>query len=341
MERIVDFVLAVEPFKLLPLEKAPRAEKNTALLLYRERLGVDAGIVIFPEQMVLSSSIRMGKYDRKIVVDISKKQFQMDGKIKTQEQYCDFLIHVELEYSVSDVKYVAKNDLADISGRIQESVKQFMNLQQEQYSMDDEIALARKLDELSMTLTKEYVFLYINARTNIRLDEAGQKVQESNIKTITGSIITENELELEKLNLQKEEEIERTNYQEKRKTLEEKNKLDEAKLDKIQGLQNRYGEDALLVNGFLDGEFDNSELNERIRQQQQENRANRMAELKELSKMNILTEPFVDDYVRQMFLTTPVESVAVEEKAKEMLEQKDEVVIEDGDEIGNYVDNGE
>lgn len=341
MDTVVDFVLSEGPFKFTPFEKTPRAERDTALLLYRERMGMDSGMVILPEQSVLSSSIRMGKYDRKIVIDISKRHMGMDMKIKTQDGYCDFLVHIDIEYGIRDVKYAAGNNLSHIQNAIQDDIRKYMNEYQEIFSIDDEIGLEREADELTNALAKKFAFLYINVRTKIALDEIGQRVHESNAKSIADSIIQENEMEAQKLNMQKEGELERVGYQEKRKTFEEKNKLDIAKLEKLQDLKNLYGEDALLVNAFLNDEMNSIGLNEQIRKQRQEDEDRRNARFQQLFDMDIMSDELINGYASQSILGKPVETISIKEREKEAIAQKDEVEIEDGEEIGNYIDDSE
>lgn len=337
MDTVVDFIISEEPFKLMPLEKAPRAAQNTALLLYRERMGMEQGMVILPEQSVLSSSIRMGKYDRKIVVDISRHQMEMDMKIRTQERYCDFLVHIDIEYGISDVKYAASNNLSHIQDTIQEAVRKFMNTYQESFSIYNEIRLERETDTLTKTLVEKFMFLYINARTKIQLDEAGQRVRDSDIKTRTDGIIQQNEAKIQKLNTQRAGELERIEYQEKKKILEEKNKLDEAKLEKLQGLMKRYGDDALLVNAYLDEEMSSLDFNEQMRKQKQEQEDRIYAKFRQFYDMDIMSDEFINSYAGQVLFGKPKGTIEVGETKKEKLEQKDEVEIEDGEEIGNYM----
>ena len=77
----------------------------------------------------------------------------------------------------------------------------------------------RETDTLTKTLVEKFMFLYINARTKIQLDEAGQRVRDSAIKTRTDGIIQQNEAKIQKLNTQRAGELERIEYQEKKKIL--------------------------------------------------------------------------------------------------------------------------
>lgn len=341
MDTVGGFILSEEPFKFKPFEKTPTAERDTAILLYRECMGMNTGMVILPEQAVLSSIIRMGKYDRKIVVDISKRQMDLDMKIRTKDGYCDFLIHIDIEYGIRDVKYAVSNNLSHIKNTIQDDIRKYMNAYQGMFRIEEGIELERKADELTNALIKKFVYLNIDTRTKIALDQIGQKVYESNAQAIAHSIMQGNELEIQRLNMQRKGELERIGYVEKRKTFEEKNRLDMAKLEKLQELKKHYGGDALLVNAYLNDEMSSIGLNEQIRRQQQEDEDRRYTRFQKLYEMDVMTDELTNSYACQSIFGTSIEAISVKEREKEVIEQREEVEIEDGEEIGNYIDDGE
>lgn len=334
-----NFILEEEPFKMLPLGKAPKADQNTVIILYRESLGIEKGIVIEPDKTVLSSSIRMGKYDKRIVLDTSVRRLEMRSKIKTQEQYCYFLVESRIDYSIKDAKYVAKHVLTNIENDIEISVRKFWDGLQEQFCMDEDVAVKRKLEELAVVLAEEYTFLYFSIYNTAELDEAGQKVLRSNVETITDSVVLENETEIKNISIQKEGELERTKYREAQKTYEEKMKLNDAKMENLLKLKKVYGKDALLLNGFLDNEMNSIELNERIRQQEKEDRERKLTEFRELFDMGALNEETIDQYVNQTVFSMPADSISVEEKSDFKIEEKEDIILEDKDEIGNFEDD--
>lgn len=341
MDAVVDFILSEEPFKFTLFEKTPQAERDRALLLYRECMGVKSGMVILPGQSVLSSSIRSGKYDRKVVVDTSRRSVDMDMKIKAQDGYCNFLVHIDIEYGIRDVKYAVCNDLSHIQNEIQDNIRRYMNEYQKRFSIEEEIEFEREMEGLTNTLINKFIFLYINVRTQIMLDEIGQKVQDSNVKSNAENVIKKNEVELQRVNMQKEGELERISYEEERKILEEKNKLDMAKLERLQDLKNYYGEDALLISAYLNRELSDMELNEQIRKQRYEDDDRRYSRFKQLYDMDIMSDGLINSYASQSVLGVPNEPIGIQERRKNAIAQKDEIEIEDGEKIGNYMDDSE
>lgn len=340
MDGMKQFVISEETFRLKPLEKAPQAESGTAIILYRECAGVSSGMIIFPEQFVMSGSIRIGKYDRKIVIDISEHQLELNTKIKTQEGYSDFLIHIAIKYKIKDVMYAAIKNLDNIQNLILEEAKKFINECQEEFSFEDEIGMERKLDELIKILRQRFLFLTIVVEKRVELDEIGQFVHGSNVKSIAESIVQRNELEVEKVSIQRKEELKRTQYQEDRETLEIKNRLKEAKLEKFKSLESRFGEDALILEAYSNGEISSIELNDKLRKQHQEDFDKKSQILKELYNMDMLSHECVYRLFEPMLLEKSIETIA-EENGREVIELKDKVEIQDGDEIGTYMDDSE
>lgn len=340
MNTIDKFILANETFKLGRFEKAPKAEQNTALVLYRERDGIQSGMVILPEQIVVSGKILREKFDKKMVVDLSKRDMNLEMKIKAQEEYCFFLVNINIEYAIRDVKYAISNELETTGNVINEKVREILNVYQQKFRIEDETELEREIQCLSSQLAGYFEYLYIHAVAYVRLNENGQKMYDSYAKLKVDTTIRENASELEKQNKRLEGELIRTGYEEAIKTTNEKIKLNQAKIQEVQGLSESFGEDGILVSAYFNGKIGEIELNEKLRKQRAETEEKRFQELKELYKMGIVTDENINNYASQVVFGKCVVP-SVEEKKNNAIEQKDKIEIEDGEQIGNYLDDRE
>lgn len=340
MNTIDKFILANEAFKLGRFEKAPIAEKDTALVLYRERDGIQSGMVILPDQTVVSGKILREKFDKKMVVDLSKREMSMAVKIKAQEEYCFFLVNIDIEYAIRDVKYAISNELEMTVNTTNDKVREIMNGYQQKFKIEDETELEKEIQNLSSRLASYFEYLYIHATTSVRLDENAQKVYDSNAKLKVDSTIHENESMIKKQDARIAGELKRTEYEEAVKTSSEKAKLNHARTKELQDLSESFGEDSILVNAYINGTIGDLEFNEKLREQRAEKEEKRFQELKELYKMGIVTEENINNYASQVVFGKCIVP-SVEEKKNEAIEQKDKIEIEDGDQIGNYLDDRE
>lgn len=79
-----EFIISKEKFSFGILDRAPVADVNQCILLYRDKDGENGSYLIDNYKKVYTSDIRRGKYNVKVIFSLSKKtsshSFNLDSR---------------------------------------------------------------------------------------------------------------------------------------------------------------------------------------------------------------------------------------------------------------------
>lgn len=326
-------IISVENFKFSVFDSVPKPGQDTAYILYKEGDRTEHILVITDQHPVLSSQIRAGRYDKKMSIQTSGKKISISKQISDDSGNFKFIVSIMASYRISDVAYVFRNKLWNIEAIIENIIIKLIEEKHKKYDIESQIELQNDLrNELHSQMGKLVYLETSDMKVSVELDERAKKIIDSNLDTMADAVLLQNESDKASVEVEQRKRIEIQKL-EAEKTIEEKKSA--VRLEKAKGLnaiKDEIGEDFATFLAYANGEINSIEYDERIQKNRNANMMARLAGLKQLVDLDVLSGPALENAALKLLGEETAEKKIETKAITADMEEKSDIVIEDAEE---------
>ena len=321
-------ILGVENFKFSILDSVPKPEHGIAYILYNSNGRKDHILIITPQNPVLGSQIRAGKYDKKMIISTTDRTYTVSKTILDETGKFRFFINIDFLYRMGDIKYIFENDLWSFDDTIENKTLQIIEMKHKQYDIESWVELERDLRTEISEAVNQIGYLQINNfRITIKLDETAEKIIQSKLDTMADIILQEDDKERASVKISTQEDLEIQKLKAERNIEEERNKVLVEKAKIANALKGEMGDEHIALLAYVKGEISSVELDDRIRGNRNADRMAKIEVLKQMAELGV-SERILDKATIKLLGQMDEDT----EQNIHTINEEEDVVVEDTEE---------
>lgn len=326
-------VLGVENFKFSIFDSVPKPDKNTAYILYREEERTDNILVITAQHPVLSSQIRAGRYNKKMRISLADREISIKKEISDDSGNFKFVVEVKISYRISDIEYIFKNKLWNTDFTIGNATIELIDMLHKKYDIESQIELQNELRDKLQERINEFSYLEVpELKILVEIDERARKIIDSNLDTMAGTVLLQNESEKASVEVEQRKRIEIQKLEAEKEIEEKKSAVRLEKARGVNALKDELGEDFGTFLAYANGEISSIEYDERMQKNRNANMMARIAGLKQLVDLDVLSGPALEKAALKL-LGEDLSGGEIEQKAiADSTEENSGIIVEDTEE---------
>lgn len=326
-------VLGVENFKFSIFDSVPKPDKNTAYILYREEERTDNILVITAQHPVLSSRIRAGRYNKKMRISLADREISIKKEISDDSGNFKFVVEVKISYRISDIEYIFKNKLWNTDFTIGNATIELIDMLHKKYDIESQIELQNELRDKLQERINEFSYLEVpELKILVEIDERARKIIDSNLDTMAGTVLLQNESEKASGEVEQRKRIEIQKLEAEKEIEEKKSAVRLEKARGVNALKDELGEDFGTFLAYANGEISSIEYDERMQKNRNANMMARIAGLKQLVDLDVLSGPALEKAALKL-LGEDLSGGEIEQKAiADSTEENSGIIVEDTEE---------
>lgn len=326
-------VLGVENFKFSIFDSVPKPDKNTAYILYREEERTDNILVITAQHPVLSSQIRAGRYNKKMRISLADREISIKKEISDDSGNFKFVVEVKMSYRISDIEYIFKNKLWNTDFTIGNAIIELIDMLHKKYDIESQIELQNELRDKLQERINEFSYLEVpELKILVEIDERARKIIDSNLDTMADTVLLQNESEKASVEVEQRKRIEIQKLEAEKEIEEKKSAVRLEKARGVNALKDELGEDFGTFLAYANGEISSIEYDERMQKNRNANMMARIAGLKQLVELDVLSGPALEKAALKL-LGEDLSGGEIEQKAiADSTEENSGIIVEDTEE---------
>lgn len=326
-------VLGVENFKFSIFDSVPKPDKNTAYILYREEERTDNILVITAQHPVLSSQIRAGRYNKKMRISLADREISIKKEISDDSGNFKFVVEVKISYRISDIEYIFKNKLWNTDFTIGNAIIELIDMLHKKYDIESQIELQNELRDKLQERINEFSYLEVpELKILVEIDERARKIIDSNLDTMADTVLLQNESEKASVVVEQRKRIEIQKLEAEKEIEEKKSAVRLEKARGVNALKDELGEDFGTFLEYANGEISSIEYDERMQKNRNANMMARIAGLKQLVDLDVLSGPALEKAALKL-LGEDLSGGEIEQKAiADSTEENSGIIVEDTEE---------
>lgn len=326
-------VLGVENFKFSIFDSVPKPDKNTAYILYREEERTDNILVITAQHPVLSSQIRAGRYNKKMRISLADREISIKKEISDDSGNFKFVVEVKISYRISDIEYIFKNKLWNTDFTIGNAIIELIDMLHKKYDIESQIELQNELRDKLQERINEFSYLEVpELKILVEIDERARKIIDSNLDTMADTVLLQNESEKASVEVEQRKRIEIQKLEAEKEIEEKKSAVRLEKARGVNALKDELGEDFGTFLAYANGEISSIEYDERMQKNRNANMMARIAGLKQLVDLDVLSGPALEKAALKL-LGEDLSGGEIEQKAiADSTEENSGIIVEDTEE---------
>ncbi len=318
-----EFIISKEKFSFGILDRAPVADVNQCILLYRDKDGENGSYLIDNYKKVYTSDIRRGKYNVKVIFSLSKKTSSHSFNVAMKNNGFYFNVNMSMSYTLKDIRNYYFKDGTDSIQLVVRDVRSLLNKQDGRWEVQQGNELEKELvQSIEEILYRNISLKFFDIVVNVQPDENAKKMIRSDIdKDI---VIRE----------QKNDAIVKVDKNEKQKEiLQSEYQVHEVRAQQLQKAVQAFGPLAPIAMEYLSGEMSGEELYKFI----EEKREKDLSILLEARREDFLTDQKFQNDLGEVigkidFMSTETQT-RLQDNVSGQIEEKtqEEVDVKDGD----------
>lgn len=328
-------LITVENFKFSIFDSVPKPDADTAYILYKEGGKPEQILVITNQRPVLSAQIRAGKYNKKGIMSLAVRETEVNREVADETGKFKFFLYTKVGYRVKDAGYVFIHKI-DIDTMVYNTVYEILDGIHRKYQIDDQMDLEDGIKKQLRDSLKALDYLDIfEPEIRVDVDERAREIIDSNLNTMAKSMVRQNQEDITSLEIEQRKRLETQRYEAEREVQE---KINDLTLEKIKGFntaKQEAGEDYSLVLAYINGEINSVELDEKLRDNKNDDLEKKIKALKQLVSLDpeVLSGVLLEKAILKLLgeNTASVESgqqnTLIEDTSK-----ADEIIVEDSEE---------
>lgn len=318
-----EFIISKEKFSFGILDRAPVADVNQCILLYRDKDGENGSYLIDNYKKVYTSDIRRGKYNVKVIFSLSKKTSSHSFNVAMKNNGFYFNVNMSMSYTLKDIRNYYFKDGTDSIQLVVRDVRSLLNKQDGRWEVQQGNELEKELvQSIEEILYRNISLKFFDIVVNVQPDENAKKMIRSDIdKDI---VIRE----------QKNDAIVKVDKNEKQKEiLQSEYQVHEVRAQQLQKAVQAFGPLAPIAMEYLSGEMSGEELYKYI----EEKREKDLSILLEARREDFLTDQKFQNDLGEVigkidFMSTETQT-RLQDNVSGQIEEKtqEEADVKDGD----------
>lgn len=318
-----EFIISKEKFSFGILDRAPVADVNQCILLYRDKEGENGSYLIDNYKKVYTSDIRRGKYNVKVIFTLSKKTSSHSFNVAMKNNGFYFNVNMSMSYTLKDIRNYYFKDGTDSIQLVVREVRSLLNKQDGRWEVQQSNELEKELvQSIEEILYRNISLKFFDIVVNVQPDENAKKMIRSDINK--DIVIRE----------QKNDAIVKVDKNEKQKEiLQSEYQVHEVRAQQLQKAVQAFGPLAPIAMEYLSGEMSGEELYKYI----EEKREKDLSILLEARREDFLTDQKFQNDLGEVigkidFMSTETQT-RLQDNVSGQIEEKtqEEVDVKDGD----------
>lgn len=318
-----EFIISKEKFSFGILDRAPVADVNQCILLYRDKEGENGSYLIDNYKKVYTSDIRRGKYNVKVIFTLSKKTSSHSFNVAMKNNGFYFNVNMSMSYTLKDIRNYYFKDGTDSIQLVVRKVRSLLNKQDGRWEVQQSNELEKELvQSIEEILYRNISLKFFDIVVNVQPDENAKKMIRSDINK--DIVIRE----------QKNDAIVKVDKNEKQKEiLQSEYQVHEVRAQQLQKAVQAFGPLAPIAMEYLSGEMSGEELYKYI----EEKREKDLSILLEARREDFLTDQKFQNDLGEVigkidFMSTETQT-RLQDNVSGQIEEKtqEEVDVKDGD----------
>lgn len=318
-----EFIISKEKFSFGILDRAPVADENQCILLYRDKDGENGSYLINNYKKVYTSDIRRGKYNVKVIFSLSTKTSSHSFQVAMKNNGFYFNVNISMSYTLKDIRNYYFKDGTDSIQLVVREVRSLLNKQDGCWGVQQGNNLKKEIEKsVEDILYRNISLKFFDIVVNVQPDENAKKMIRSDIDKDIVIHEQKNDAMVKVDKNEKQREILQSEYQ-----------VHEVRAQQLQKAAEAFGPLAPIAMEYLSGEMSGKELYDYI----QEKREKDLEILLEARREDFLTDQKFQNDLGEVigkvdFMNTGTQT-RLQDNVSGQIEEKtqEEADVKDGD----------
>lgn len=318
-----EFIISKEKFSFGILDRAPVADENQCILLYRDKDGENGSYLIDNYKKVYTSDIRRGKYNVKVVFSLSRKTSSHSFQVAMKNNGFYFNVNISMSYTLKDIRNYYFKDSTDSIQLVAREVRSLLNKQDGCWGVQQGNDLKKVIEQsVEDILYRNISLKFFDIVVNVQPDENAKKIIESDINKDIVIREQENDAIVKVDKNEKQKEILQSEYH-----------VHEVKAQQLQKAAEAFGPLAPIAMEYLSGKMSGEDLYKYI----EEKREKDLGILLQVRREDFLTDQKFQNDLSKMIgkgdFMNPEAQTRLQDNVSGQIEEKtqEEADVKDGD----------
>ena len=288
-------LFTVNNFNFSIFDSAPKPDRDTAYVLYKEGGNPDKILVITQQEPALGSTIRAGGYNKIAEVSLAWREYAFQQKIADVTGNFRFYVTVKLKYRISDCVFVFKSKMDDAEEVVRDIVSKIVEDCHKAYDIESQIELESALKDRVAERLKEITYLESKEiAVGAALDERATNIINAALDAMADESIGNNQNEQLTRKIQREKDISIKKLEAENEIQKRKNDLNDTKAEGVKALEEKLGESYSTFLAYINGEITSIEFDSRVQQNRSASMLTKLQALKQLVELDVLSGPALE-----------------------------------------------